>query len=305
MTGIKKRLEHTEKRLSELIAFFSRVASNPSVLAQMVSAAQQSQAYLADSDSRRKKRRADGETDDVQQQQQQQQLIPYQPVDVAGFFQNLLISPLPDGDAPAKGAGTDGLEAHFGNINLAGKVKQEPGTAVEHITIQEHSSSGGAFAIDDDTVGTEDNYDICVPTELAAGIPSIGVPSPLPVDGDVATVSHADNTAAAASVSAAPVSRGAPHVFATPLSSDPVAHEGTKSGSDHQRGMIEPFDGNLPPPDAAPGTFSFDDIDIGGDLSLDGPLEDIFKGGGSFDLPDLKDESWRYIMDDLSPSPAH
>ena len=108
---MKKRLEHTEKRLSEVIAFFSRVASNPSVLAQMVTAAQQSQAYLAGADARRKKRRADGDTGETETTNGQ--LIPYNPIDVATFFQNLLVSPMPEPEVQHPDGMADALQAQF------------------------------------------------------------------------------------------------------------------------------------------------------------------------------------------------
>ena len=167
---MKKRLEHTEKRLSEVIAFFSRVASNPAVLAQMVTAAQQSQAYLAGAEARRKKRRADGDTGETESTNGQ--LIPYNPMDVASFFQNLLVSPMPEASEVQHPDGmADALEAQFNGIDLAEAKAAVP---PECFTIHEHSSSADVGG--DESNGERDGEpDIQVPPELAGAIPSIGI----------------------------------------------------------------------------------------------------------------------------------
>jgi hypothetical protein len=302
LSTVKKRLEHTEKRLSEVIAFFSRVASNPAVLAQMVTAAQQSQAYLAGAEARRKKRRADGDTEESAGLSQGQ-LIPYKPMDVASFFQNLLVSPAPEADVQEPDPVADhNLESHF-NVD-GGQRSSMAVPATERFTIQEHSSSADAGV--DDSAG-EGDADIQVPPELAGGIPSIGI-MPSGLHGSMnQAASQAD--AATGSVAATPAvtsGNSAPQaVFAQP---DLVQARGKAAGMPSigaASSLPNPFSASIPiVPD--PANMALDDIDVPPDLY--GTIEEMFKGGCSIeDLPEFKDESWHNIIDedfDLPPAPA-
>lgn len=276
---MKKRLDHTEKRLSEVIAFFSRVASNPAVLAQMVTAAQQSQAYLAGAEARRKKRRADGDTGDGENTNGQ--LIPYKPIDVATFFQNLLVSPLPEAPEVQHPEGmADALEAQFNGIDLAeGKAAH---AFPPEFTIQEHSSSAEACGDESNDEGDED-LDIQVPPELAGAIPSIGI-------GMVPSTDAATGSAwATPAISSGNAEQ--PGVF------DLAQLPATDAGGAGLGASPGSFIGSIPLPDAA--GMSLDEMDVPSDLLLDGTMGDIFKGGSSLgELPEFKDESWNHIMDD-------
>lgn len=290
LKSVTQRLELTEKRLSELISFFSRVASNPAVLAQMITAAQQNQAYLAGSDARRKKRRADGGSDDSPSATGGQ-LIPYKPVDVASFFQNLMVSPLPDVDETSA-AGADELEKHFNSIDLAATVS--PGNAAHHDHVQIHEASSadspGIAALDDECgLADADAMGIEVPPELAGGMPSIGLSAP-----GVEPMRN-DQLGTAAAVDGAAM--GAQGFFAVPLSGT----AGIPSAPDAVGGsVLPPFSSSLPDPDA----FSFDDLEMPADLSLDG-IGDLLKGDGSVgELPDLKEDTWHHMTDVDAPTPT-
>lgn len=292
LKSVTHRLELTEKRLSELISFFSRVASNPTVLAQMVTAAQQNQAYLAGSDARRKKRRADGATDESPPATAGQ-LIPYKPVDVASFFQNLMVSPLPDVGESSDAIGADELEKHFNSIDLAATAPASTAAHKDHVQIHEASSadSPAIAALDSNGILTQGNaLDIEVPAELAGGMPSMGL-SVSPVD---AMREHELGTAAELNGAA----MGAQGIFAAPLNGT----AGIPSATDAVGGsMLPPFSTSLPEPDA----FSFDDLEMPADLSLDG-MGDLLKGAGSIgELPDLKEDAWNHMIDvDTSTHPA-
>lgn len=45
-SAMQKRLDHTERRLNQIISFFSHMAQNPTVLAHMVTTAQQQSQYI-------------------------------------------------------------------------------------------------------------------------------------------------------------------------------------------------------------------------------------------------------------------
>lgn len=287
LKSVTHRLELTEKRLSELISFFSRVASNPTVLAQMVTAAQQNQAYLAGSDARRKKRRADGAGEDSPSATGGQ-LIPYKPVDVASFFQNLMVSPLPDDDNSAA-VGADELEKHFNSIDLAATVPAASAAHKDNVQIHEASSadSPGIAALDDNgRVAHDDALGIEVPAELAGGLPSMG----LGMLGAEAMRDDELGTAVALDAAAGPQG-----IFAAPLNGTagiPSAAGAVGSA------MLPPFSTSLPEPDA----FSFDDLEMPADLSLDG-IGDLLKGGGSIgELPDLKEDAWNHMIDADTPT---
>lgn len=241
----------------------------------MVTAAQQSQAYLAGAEARRKKRKPDGDTGDTENANAQ--LIPYKPIDVATFFQNLMVSPLPEPPEVHPDGVADALEAQFNSIDLAeAKATAQP----DGFTIQEHCSSAEAGG--DDSNGEEGDPDIQVPPELAGAIPSIGV------------APSTDAPTASVGVPGAAISSGnteQPGVF--DLAQLPAT--GTSNGT----GPVSPglFSGSIPLPDAA--GMSLDEMDVPAELLLDPTMGDIFKGGSSLgELPEFKDESWNPIMDE-------
>lgn len=289
LKSVTHRLEHTEKRLSELISFFSRVASNPTVLAQMITAAQQNQAYLAGSDARRKKRRADGGTDDSPTATGGQ-LIPYKEVDVASFFQNLMVSPLPDVDETSPAVGADELEKHFNSIDLAATVTPSNAAHQDNIQIHEASSADSpGFSGLDDASGLADGdaMGIEVPPELAGGMPSIGL------GARGGEPMREDQLGAAAAVDG--VVMGAQGFFAAPL----AGTAGIPSATDPVGGAVmAPFSSSLPDPDA----FSFDDLEMPPELTLDGI--DLLKGAGSIGepFPELKEDTWNPMTDVDTPT---
>lgn len=293
LKSVTQRLELTEKRLSELISFFSRVASNPAVLAQMITTAQQNQAYLAGSDARRKKRRADGGNDDSPPATGGQ-LIPYQPVDVASFFQNLMVSPLPDMDDTAAAIGADELEKHFNSIDLAATSTPGKSTRQESVQIHEASSadSPGVAALDMASGFVDgDAMAIEVPPALAGGMPTIGV-SNVGID-----LNRDNGMGAAAAVDQTTV--GGDGIFAQTV----TGAAGIPSATDAVVGnVMPPFSSSLPEPDR----FSLDDLDLPGDLPVDfDNMGDFLKGGLETDLPDLKDDAWQHLTDvDTPTTPA-
>ena len=275
MSGLKQRLERTERRLSQLIAFFSNVATNPTVLAQMVSTAQANQAYLQSSEARRKKRRHDGSADSGEAAgaaDPNKQLIAYKPVDVASFFQQLLVSPLPENGGGADGGGgasaTRDLEAHFNGINL--KQGKGEGGGVE---IHERASP------DATTPRDALEPEIQIPEGIAAGVPSIGV-----------AASDARNV-----FMPRPVGSGG-------LSDAEMNGLSARSGSlGRQRNGAARASGSLPPPPPPPGdgaSLSLEGLD--GELLDVDELQDMLKDGASLGYGAGDAEDWQAMLDDMS-----
>jgi hypothetical protein len=285
MLTMKQRLEQTERRLSQLIAFFSNVANNPTVLAQMVSTAQQSQAYLADSDARRKKRRHDG-VDNVTPGSESdaadnQQLIAYQPVDVASFFQQLLVSPLPEEGHGKEASPTQALEEHFNGFNLRNQDENV-------------SSRGAAVTIHDyvspaNTPRERQESEIEIPRDIRGGVPSIGV-------SEVQNGLHAGNL-----------------FMPRPESSGEESDDERVGAVDRAeplgvgcaRGIRGSHMGSLPLPPPPPGigaSLSIDGLDAD-DLGVD-ELQDMLKGASaSLEYGQADADEWQAMLEDMSLSP--
>jgi hypothetical protein len=285
MSGLKHRLEHTERRLSQLITFFSNVASNPSVLAQMVTTAQASQSFIANSDNGRKKRRhEDGANngDIPPEKKQQQQLIAYKPVDIASFFQQLLVSPMPEDEEGV--SGTHDLEAHFNNINLrqGGGGASGP-DSLGGITIQEHSSPRGGENGGASKLGEMDS-EISIPEDITAGMPSIGV-SGLPFR-DVAEGPEGPGTYV--------FDAGGQHASFLPQT--------MSTGASAEGGELKCHAEAVPPPlEHSSVSLSLDNIEgFPGDIMDVEELQDILKEGGSLDYAPPDDETWQALLDDMS-----
>lgn len=279
MSGMKQRLERTERRLSQLIAFFSNVATNPTVLAQMVSTAQANQAFLQSSEARRKKRRHDGagdSSDAAAPADANKQLIAYKPVDVASFFQQLLVSPLPEKDGPEGGgpSATRDLEAHFNGINL----KQPPseGAPPRGLEIRERQSP------EEGTPREGQEAEIEIPEGIAGGVPSIGV---------AAGGGDARNVFMPRPVGSGGLSDGEMNGLS--------ARSGSLGARAHRNGAAR-ASGSLPPP-PPPGdgaSLSLDGLD--GELLDVGELQDMLQDGVSLGYGAGDAEEWQAMLDDMS-----
>jgi hypothetical protein len=280
MVAMKQRLERTERRLSQLITFFSNVASNPAVLTQMVSTAQQSKAYLAGSDERRKKRRHDdgdnrapeGEAGD------NQQLIAYQPVDVVSFFQQLLVSPLPEG-AGQEPSETAALEEHFNGFNLRNQDEAVPLGGPAAVTIQDYVSPLN-------TPRQVHDPEIQIPTDIRAGVPSIGV-SEGQEGGSRGNMFMPRPTSSAG---------------ASDVARNGVAEQAESFGA-RGSGVLN-ISGSSPLPPPPPGTsLSLDGLE--GDLLGVDELQDMLKGAPtSLEYGQADADEWQAMLEDMSLNPS-
>lgn len=311
---LRKRLDNTEARLSQMIAFFSQLAQNPTVLAQMVSTAQQQSAYLEDLDSRRKKRRPDSGATAAPPADESQSLIPYQAVDVAAFFQNLLSSPVP----PRREATTE-LAEHFGSFGLANK---EQGLAHnQYVTISEHHSGDGSPNATSRMAAGDSDFN--VPASLSAGVPTIGA---TPVDARTTPATQTATLSGAAEVNLgrSGIGRGAAGLASTSAADAP------SSSQPHRQPAMPGFQSPFPLSTAAPsgsgiagggGKVKHEDfvdtagglgdgqLGMGDDIPFgDDDLHEMLRGiHGSVDLlPEFTDEhGWEGIIDEITQGANH